>query len=206
MQGRPSEVTRYGEHCHRRQSAKHRRQRRTAVEDPNASSGNRSRRVLAARRGWLATSSGGRRPIRGERGERCERGTPSASPARAGHLPTITRRPLETVSFRTVPRGVDQYPRAMSELIGAPSDCPGWVSRFERPNMKRNATTDERLSGMTGDVRSHIDQHSQSCPRCQRLNASEAEDQSGSSARWFACDHCGMRYTAARPAQNGRHG
>jgi hypothetical protein len=33
------------------------------------------------------------------------------------------------------------------------------------------------------------------CPRCGRSDRVEEEEQSGSSARWFTCARCGLRYT-----------
>jgi DNA-directed RNA polymerase subunit M/transcription elongation factor TFIIS len=32
------------------------------------------------------------------------------------------------------------------------------------------------------------------CPKCRRIDRAEEEEQTGSSARWFTCTHCGFRY------------
>jgi len=39
---------------------------------------------------------------------------------------------------------------------------------------------------------------SPSCPRCKRADSSDEESQTGSSARWFVCNYCGMRYTSPK--------
>jgi hypothetical protein len=39
------------------------------------------------------------------------------------------------------------------------------------------------------------------CPRCHRIDQTEEEEQSGSSARWFVCHRCGIRYTFPRPTR-----
>jgi hypothetical protein len=36
------------------------------------------------------------------------------------------------------------------------------------------------------------------CPKCRRFDLAEEEDQGGSSARWFICSRCGVRYTLTR--------
>jgi hypothetical protein len=34
------------------------------------------------------------------------------------------------------------------------------------------------------------------CPKCNRIDDVEAEEQSGSSATWFICARCGSRFIA----------
>jgi DNA-directed RNA polymerase subunit M/transcription elongation factor TFIIS len=37
--------------------------------------------------------------------------------------------------------------------------------------------------------------HATTCPKCQRNDRVEEEDQSGSSSRWFVCERCGIRFS-----------
>jgi hypothetical protein len=41
------------------------------------------------------------------------------------------------------------------------------------------------------------------CIKCQRVDRVEEEEQSGSSARWFLCTRCGVRYAAVPRAGTG---
>ena len=43
------------------------------------------------------------------------------------------------------------------------------------------------------------------CPKCDRSDHAEEEEQSGSSRRWFLCTWCGLRYTRV-PAVTGPKG
>jgi hypothetical protein len=44
------------------------------------------------------------------------------------------------------------------------------------------------------------------CPKCRRADRVEEEDQSGSSARWFACLRCGMRFLTRQRLGERRFG
>jgi DNA-directed RNA polymerase subunit M/transcription elongation factor TFIIS len=87
------------------------------------------------------------------------------------------------------------------ERIDAPSSDPsGRVHAGRRPLNGSPTSQVDHLPRFVESVA--IDTTSvDPCPKCGRRDGVEQEEQSGSSARWFVCARCGLRYTRLPPTR-----